>query len=216
MNPRLYRVIAGFLSALVLVSLAPRAPEMLDAVTAYASWATTWAFITNLQLPHLDLATVKMSAMSLWQSALSVVPAAVLVQGDGVLPLAGAAAFTLVLVVCLTRRHVITRAHRPEPAVRHARGLAVARASDRIMARPRKDDSLGARIRQAAEHGDGTPALARQFGVSLDAIRVATGRPPVITAAPPAKSLRFRPRASVELPAGRHALPKRMTSRAHG
>ena len=200
MNSRLYRVIAGFLCAFVIISVAPRAPQMIEAAGSAAFWPAAGAMIAAIPQQALDLSTRVGAGISVPQIVVWPGMAPFLVQGDGVLPLALAAVLTLVLVVSMTRRHVVHRRSAPATAARHARGLAVARASDRIVARPRKDDSLGARIRQAALQGERSSALARRFGLSQDAIRIATGRRPTMGTTVGDKKLRHRPRASVVLP----------------
>ena len=201
MNSRLYRVIAGFLCAFVIMSVAPRAPQLIEAAGSSTLWPAAGAMIAAIPHQATDLFTAMTAAISLPQIVVLPGMAPFLVQGNGVLPLALAAALTLVLVVSMTRRHVVHRWSAPATTARHARGLAVARASDRIVARPRKDDSLGARIRQAALQGERSSALARRFGLSQDAIRIATGQRPTMGTSVGDKKLRHRPRASVVLPA---------------
>lgn len=216
MNSRLYRVIAGFLCAFVIVSVAPRAPELIDAAGSSTFWPAAGAMIAAIPHQATDLFTAMAAGISLPQ--IVVLPGAVpfLVQGDGILPLALAAGLTLVLVLSMTRRHVVHRREAPATTARHARGLAVARASDRLVARPRKDDSLGARIRQAALQGERSSALARRFGVSQDAIRVATGRRPTMGTGVGDKKLRHRPRASVVLPTAPAPRLKSVAARGNG
>ncbi len=215
MNSRLYRVIAGFLCVFVIISVAPRVPQLIEAAGSSTFWPAAGAMIAAIPDQAMDLSMAVIAGISLPQIVVLPGMPPFLVEGDGLLPLALAVALTLVLVVSLTRRHVIHRLEAPATTARHARGLAVARASDRIVARPRKDDSLGARIRQAALQGERSSALARRFGLSQDAIRVATGRRPTMGTTVGDKKLRHRPRASVVLPAAPTTRLKPVAARAN-
>jgi hypothetical protein len=216
MNSRLYRVIAGFLCAFVIISVAPRAPRLIEAAGSSTLWPAAGAMLAALPQQATDRFTVMIAGISLPQIVVLPGMPPFLVEREGNLPLALAAGLTLVLVVSVTRRHVVQRREAPATTARHARGLAVARASDRIVARPRKDDSLGARIRQAALQGERSSALARRFGLSQDAIRVATGRRPTMSTTVGDKKLRHRPRASVVLPAAPATRLKSVAARGNG
>ena len=156
MNSRLYRVLAAFLGVFVVISLAPRAPMIADAVVSSAIWPAAWAAMTGFSLPAIDLSAVLTSP---------------LLDPAGALPLIVASTLTLLLLGSMTRRHLLARG-------------------------PRKDDSLGAQIRQAATQGERAPALARRFGVSQDAIRTATGRAVAGGVVRGARTLPSRPRGS--------------------
>ena len=161
MNSRLYRVLAGFLGVFVVISLAPRAPMIADAVVSSAIWPAAWAAMTGFSLPTIDLTAVLTSP---------------LLDPAAALPLIVASMLTLLLLGSMTRRHLLARGPRPRRAAGQVTRHVIARTGDARVARARKDDSLGAKIRQAATQGERAPALARRFGVSQDAIRTATGR----------------------------------------
>lgn len=199
MNPKLYRIVAGFLCVFVVISLAPHASGMVHAVVASSFWPTAWASISGMSWPKGALASVKTSP---------------LFDLSGPLPLAVAAALTLLLIASMTRRHLRSRSAVPASASGGVVNTSLVRSKERYVATARKNESLGAGIRQAVAQGERAPALARRLGLSQDAIRAATGRSSSGSVAPVKPSLQLRPRASVVLRAPA-ALPNRLLPRIY-
>ena len=210
MNSRHYRVIAGFLCAFVVVSLAPRAPAIVDAVVSASSWPAVSAMLANITLPTSDLPSAMSTGISLPRIDLSSVMAATTVQGDGLLPLAAAGILALICLASIARRQLRNRAAQPATAGRTrswARGRHAARAG--------KDDTLGAQLRRAAAQGEEASALARRFSVSQDAIRAAISRAPTGDDLAASDNSRSRAGTSVSLPPSRPALGMSTVYQAH-
>lgn len=210
MNSRHYRIIAGFLCAFVVISLAPRAPAIADAVMSSTSLPAAWAMIANIALPTIDLSSMVLTGISLPHIDLSSVLAATTVQGDGLLPLAGAGALALLCLASIARRQLQNRAAPPASAVRipaWARGRRVARVG--------KNDTLGEQIRLAAAQGEEPAALARRFGVSQDAIRAAIGRQPSGDRVAAGDTIRKWSDASASLPLSRPAKGMSIACQTH-
>jgi hypothetical protein len=178
MNRKLYRLVAGFLLVFVAVSLAPKAPEIARSVAGWSFWPAAWAAVAGLQLPTNILESILASP---------------LLDLSGVLPVILVGGLTVLLLFSMTRRHLASRSAVPARGKRPATSTAVARSRSQAVARAAKDDSLGAQIRQAAIQGERAAALAKRFGVSQDAVRVATGRSVVPSPRTSAGANRNRP-----------------------
>lgn len=168
MTPMMRRLVAGFIAAFVLLSLAPYAPEGLALVRRAAPVAGA------------TLARVAGTAAG-WLGAIDLTgPATDLL-------LAAAASLTLALLALLLRRHRAEAPRRRSGARPSRTALARTPAAAEPVA-----SALSRRLRQAARDGERVPEVARRFRLSQDAVRVAIGRPAPTPAAPTGKSFRAR------------------------
>lgn len=114
-----------------------------------------------------------------------------LTDGLGNLLLVVAGGLVLSVVVIAARRKYLARPRR-KPQSRPSTSRAVAKPSSASRAVPVPESALARQLRKESERGIRVPELARQFGLSQDAVRVAIGR---VAPAPAArKGSSFRPR----------------------
>ncbi len=191
MNPRVLRLLIGFLAGFVLLSLAPSLPVLLTAAENLPS---------PDQVGDLLLATT---------AGLLLVLLAVMVRRRVRIARQGTA-FRQALVRQAAPTHALARTGSgsrpvaPSYAMARTPMVAPAHASARIT---KPASELQAKICTAARKGERVPALARRHGLSVDAIRVALGEAPTAPAGRRGSSFRARQQA-VPATAPAKALPR--------
>jgi len=157
MNPRQLRLVVGFLTVFVLMSVAPTLPDLRSAGSEL--------------LADVDFT-----------------------DGLGNLLLVVAGGLVLSVGVIAARRRLLAR---PRPGSRSRPSIARALAGQRSPRAAGVPESVLARqLRKESTRGLRVPELARQFGLSQDAVRVALGRVATAPAAQTGRSFRSRKPAS--------------------
>lgn len=130
-----------------------------------------------------------------------------LTEGVGNLLLVMAGGLVLSVGVIAGRRKFLARPRR-SPAPRPSTSRAVARQASTTPAASVPESALARQLRKESNRGLRVPELARQFGLSQDAVRVAVGRVAPAPAAPKGSSFRSRQPAA-PVPAKASAVSKR-------
>jgi hypothetical protein len=172
MNRRQLRLVLGFLSVFVLLSVAPTLQEV---------GAGSTALLDN----------------------------AALTDGAGNLLLVFAGGLLLSGGIIAARRRRLARPGR-KAAVKSAAHAMTRRSTDRDCAFAIAESTITRELRKESERGTRAPELARQFGLSQDAVRAALGRAPTAPAARSGNSLRNR-KPAPSAPARGAALTRRRT-----
>ncbi len=175
MNPRQFRLVAGFLTVFVLLSFAPTLPDLRAAGAD---------LLAGVDLSEFDMT-----------------------EGLGNLLLVLAGGLVLSVAVIAARRKLLARPRRT-PAKGPSASRAVARKEPVAPMASVPDSALARQLRKESNRGVRIPELARQFGLSQDAVRVAVGRVAPAPAAPKGSSFRSRQPAS-PAPAKAAAVAKR-------
>lgn len=175
MNPRQFRLVAGFLTVFVLLSFAPTLPDLRAAGAD---------LLAGVDLSELDIT-----------------------EGLGNLLLVLAGGLVLSVAVIAGRRTVLARTRR-RPAKSPSTSRAVAKRESTAPMASVPESALARQLRKESNRGVRIPELARQFGLSQDAVRVAVGRVAPAPAAPKGSSFRSRQPAS-PAPAKSSAVSKR-------
>ncbi len=164
MNPRQLRLIVGFLAVFVLISVAPTPSDLRSASSG---------LLANVELPDLGLSGTEL--------------------GDGVgnLLLLAAGGLVLSVGVIAARRRYLARPRRAKSPRSSTSRVLANRGSAGAMERA-PESPLALRLRKESSRGVRAPELARQFGLSQDAVRIAVGRPATAPAARAGSSFRTR------------------------
>jgi hypothetical protein len=163
MNPRQFRLVAGFLTVFVLISFTPTLPDLRAASADLFS--------------GFDLSEVELT------------------EGLGNLLLVMAGGLVLSVGAIVARRKFLARSPVRRPS-RPAPSRAVAKPSAATAVARVTESALTRQLRKESSRGLRVPELARQFGLSQDAVRVAVGRVATAPAAPKGTSFRSRHPAS--------------------
>lgn len=158
MNPRQLRLVVGFLTVFVLMSVAPTLPDLRSAGSEL-------------------LADVDRT------------------DGLGNLLLVVAGGLVLSVGVIAARRRLLARPRRGRQS-RPSTGRALAGHRSPRAAAALPESVLARQLRKESTRGLRVPELARQFGLSQDAVRVALGRVVTAPAAQTGRSFRSRKPAS--------------------
>jgi hypothetical protein len=128
-------------------------------------------------------------------------------EGLGNLLLVMAGGLVLSVGVIAARRKLLARPSR-KPAARPSTARALARQESTTSLACLPESALARQLRKESGRGLRVPELARQFGLSQDAVRSAIGRAAPAPAAPKGSSFRSRQPAS-PVPAKGSAISKR-------
>jgi hypothetical protein len=163
MNPRQLRLVGGFLTVFVLLSLAPAWPDLRAAGAD---------LLSGVDLSEVDLT-----------------------EGLGNLLLVMAGGLVLSVGIIAARRKLVA-GRRRERESRPSTSRAVTSQPSASHAVRLPDSALARRLQKESSRGLRVQDLARQFGLSQDAVRVALGRVGTAPAAPKGSSFRSRQPAS--------------------